>query len=425
MKRWIAAQVPRSLSDVPFRRYWLGQGLSLVGDQIRMLALPLTAVLVLHADAVGMALLSAVGMLPWLLFSVHAGAFVDHRGRRRQTMLAADALRALLLVLVPVAFLLKLISLPLLFSASFLVGTCSVLFSVSASTLFVSLVPSDRYVEASSLLSGSRAAAFFVGPGIAGYLIQLCGAPFALLADAVSFVASAASLAAIRPQEPPPALRAQGDVLAGLRFIRSSPILRASLGAAGTISLFQSFFAALYILYATVSLHVTPFEWGIILGPSSVGALLASGLAARLSRRFGLGRTLLLGTLLYTVPYLLVPLAGGPHALVVATLFLAECLVGAGSMIREIASGTIQAVAIPDAVRARASAGFVGVSSGIRPVGALLAGGLAAFLGVHFTIWVATAGAALAFLWLIPLPLAKLRAAADFAKAAPPESVGG
>lgn len=130
-------------------------------------------------------------------------------------------------------------------------------------------------------------------------------------------------------------------------------------------------------------------------------------------------------TLLYTVPYLLVPLAGGPHVLVVAMLFLAECLADAGSMIREIASGTIQAVALPDAVRARASAGFVGVSSGIRPVGALLAGGLAAFLGIHPPIWVAAAGAALAFLWLIPLPLARLHAPQDFAQSPGPDPVTG
>jgi MFS family permease len=152
---------------------------------------------------------------------------------------------------------------------------------------------------------------------------------------------------------------------------------------------------ALYILYATRYLHVTPFEWGVILGPSSLGALLASALAGRFGRRVGLGRTLLLGVLLYTVPYLLIPLAGGPHLLVVATLFLAEGLAAGGSMIREVASGTIQAASIPDELRARAMAGFVAVGTGIRPLGALAAGLLAAALGVHLTIWFATAGAAL------------------------------
>lgn len=380
-----------------------------------MLALPLTAVLVLHASAEGMSLLSAVGMLPSLLLSVHLGAWVDRRGHRRTTMLAADAARFALLVLVPSAYLLGILSLPLLIAVALLLGTCSVLFRVSAGTLFVSLVPKDRYVEASSLLAGSRATAFFVGPGIGGYLIAVLGAPFALLADAVSFAASAVSLAAIRPQEPPPAAHGPGETLAGLRFLRGSPVLRQYVGATATISLCQSVTLALYILYATRYLHVTPFEWGIILGPSSLGAILASGLAGRLGRRIGLGRTLLVGVLLYTVPYLLIPLAGGAHLLVVATLFLAEGLAAAGSMIREVASGTIQAAAIPDELRARAMAGFVAVSSGIRPFGALAAGLLAGILGIHLTLWLATAGAALAFLWLLPLPLRSLRTVQDFA----------
>ncbi|MDA8347146.1 MAG: MFS transporter [Thermaerobacter sp.] len=413
LKAWVASRIPKLLGDVPFRRYWIGQGTSLLGDQIRMLALPLTAVLILHANATGMAFLSAMGMLPSLLFSVHAGAWVDRRGKRRQTMLVADVARTLLLACVPAAFLLKMINLPMLMAISFLVGTASVLFRVSASTLFVSLVSKERYVEANSLLSGSRAIAFLVGPGIGGVLIQLFTAPFALLADALSFVTSAVSLALIHPDEPSPAQRERGDVLAGLQFIRTSPILRGSLANQATISLFHSVFFALYILYATRSLHVTPIEWGIILGPSSVGALAAAGLVERVRRRIGIGRTLLLGTLLYTLPYLLVPLAGGGHVVVVALLFIAECFAGAGSMIREVMNGTIQAVAIPDALRARVTAAFVTVGTGIRPIGAALGAVLAAATGLHLSIWVATVGASLAFLWLVPLPLAKFHSVED------------
>ena len=404
------SRVPRLLLDGPFRRYWIGQGLSLLGDQIRGLALPLTAVMVLHAGATSMALLSAVGMLPSLLFSVHAGVWVDRWGRRRQVMLFSDGARALLLACLPLSFLLGLITLPLLLLISFLVGTFAVLFRVSASTLFVSLVPKEGYIEASSLLSGSRAVAFLVGPGIAGFLIQLLTAPVALLADAFSFVASAISLSAIHPTEPSPAERAPGDFLAGLQFIRKSPILRSSLASQATISLFQSTFFALFILYATRSLHVTPLEWGIILGPSSVGALAGAGFVGRLTRRIGLGRTLLCGTVLFTAPDLLVPLAGGAHTLVVALLFLSVGLTGAGSMILEVTNGTIEAAAIPDRLRARATAAFVTVSNGIRPIGALLGGLLATAIGMHVSIWIATLGGSLAFLWLVPLPLAKLHA---------------
>lgn len=402
--------------DTPFRRYWIGRGLSLLGDQVRALALPLTAVLTLHADATGMALLGAVGSIPALLFSVHAGAWVDRRGRRRQMMIAADIARALLLAGIPVLFALRLMTLPILLGIAFLFGSCSLLFRVSASSLFVALVPRERYVEASALLSGANSMAFLAGPAIGGVLVQILTAPLALLADAVSFVASALSLGCIRPEEPPPAERARGDLMAGLNFIRRTPVLRAAFGAEATTSLFRAAFFALYILYATRMLHVTPVEWGIILGPSSIGALVASAFAGRIGRRLGLGRTMLLGTL-YTIPALLVPLAAGSHALVVAVLFTSELLTSAGFMVREIADGTIKAAAVPDALRARTSAAFVTVSSGLRPFGALLGGVLAAAIGLRMGLLVVTAGGALAFLWFLPLPLDRLHAVEDLTPA--------
>lgn len=164
-----------------------------------MLAFPLTAVMVLHATAVGMAFLTAIGSLPSLLFSLHAGAWVDQHGNRRRTMVVADAGRTLLLASIPAAFFLRILSIPLLIGLWFLVRTFSVFFRVASSTLFVSLVPKNRYVEANSLLHTSRATAFFVGPAIAGFLIQTLTAPVTLLADSLSFLTSAASLALIHP----------------------------------------------------------------------------------------------------------------------------------------------------------------------------------------------------------------------------------
>ena len=403
MKSWISRRMSPLLSDMAFRRYWLGQSVSLLGGQISMLALPLTAVMVLHATAVGMAFLTAIGSLPSLLFSLHAGAWVDQHGNRRRTMVVADAGRTLLLASIPAAFFLRILSIPLLIGLWFLVRTFSVFFRVASSTLFVSLVPKNRYVEANSLLHTSRATAFFVGPAIAGFLIQTLTAPVTLLADSLSFLTSAASLALIHPQEPAPAQAHRRDLAGGLRFIRRSTVLRYSFASQATMSLFRTMFMAVSILYATRSLGITPTEWGIIFGPSSVGAMAASALAGRFSKRLGLGPTLIWGCALLTVPYLLVPLAQGPHVAVVAMLFFAEGLASSGSMIHAVSDGTIQAAAIPDELRARVSAAFVTVSTGLRPVGALLAGALAYAAGLHATLWVAASGGSLAFLWLLPV----------------------
>jgi MFS family permease len=362
----------------------------------------------LHTGASGMAALSAVGSLPYLLLAVPAGAWVDARGRRRITMIGADIGRFLLLATVAAGSVLGWLTLPLLLLLWFLTATCSVFFRVAASTLFVSLVPRERYVEANGLLQTSQATAFFIGPGLGGLLIQLLTAPVALLADALSFLVSALSLASIRPPEPPPTRRHKGHTLAGLWFIRTSPLLRSSYTAAATFNFFRSAFTALYILYGTRTLHVTPTEWGLILGPSSVGAMAAATLTGRVTRRLGLGRTLIWATLLSALPNLLVPLAGGTHVLVVALLFLAEGLATSGAVLRVAADGTIQAARIPDAVRARVSAAFVTGTSGLRPLGALLAGVLAAWVGVHTTLWIAAIGGSLSFLWLLSAPMRTL-----------------
>ncbi|MHB1684157.1 MAG: MFS transporter [Bacilli bacterium] len=409
----ILPKAPDLLRETAFRRYWFGQSLSLLGGQISMLAFPLTAVLALHASAEGVALLTALGSLPSLLFSVPAGSWVERRGRRRQTMMMADVGRAFFITCIPFSYFLHILSLPLLMGIWFLSGTCSVFFRVASSTLFSALVPREQYVEANSLMHTSRAVGFLIGPSLGGFLIQALSAPVALLADALSFLMSAASLAAIHPEEPPCAVSPKRDVGAGLRFIRSSPVLSSLLAAEGTMSLFQAVFMAEYILYGTRFLGITPSEWGLLLGPSSVAAIAASALAGRVIRRFGLGPVLIGGMALVTLPYLLVPWAHGPHLLIVVTLFVAEGLVASGSMFRAISSSSIQSAAIPDHLRARVSAGFVMVNTGLRPLGAMLAAALVLVVGVHGTIWVAVIGGSVASLWLMPASVRRLKSLDD------------
>ena len=154
----ILGRVPELLrEDRDFRSYWTGETISLFGDQITALALPLVAVLVLHAGPAQMGYLTAANLVPYLLFSLHAGAWVDRRGRRRQVMIGADLGRALLLASVPAAYLLDALTVGQLYAVAFLTGTLSMLFFVSQSALFVALIRREQYVAANSLLHGSRA----------------------------------------------------------------------------------------------------------------------------------------------------------------------------------------------------------------------------------------------------------------------------
>jgi MFS family permease len=392
-----------------FRRFWTGQTISLFGDQITLLAVPLVGVLILHAGPAQMGYLTAANLAPYLLFSLHGGAWVDRRGRRRQVMIAADVGRAILLASVPIAYALDVLTVGQLYAVAFLTGTLSMLFFVSQTTLFVSLVPRERYLEANSLVHGSRAFAYVGGPSVAGGLIQALSAPYALVADAGSFLASALFLGRIEPVEPPPSGDEPGHVIAGARFILRSPIVRSALGATATINFFNFAFFALFILYATRYLDVRPGLLGVVLGAGAVGGLIGAAVTPRIGRQLGVGPAFLLGCMLFPAPILLVPLAGGPQPLVLAMLFLAEFGSGLGVMILDISGGSIFAAVVPDQLRARVSGAYLVVNYGVRPLGALFGGALGSAIGVRSTLWVATGGAVAGFLWLLPSPLPRLK----------------
>jgi len=406
---WHARSVPDLLREREFGRFWAGQAISLSGDQITLIALPLIAVLVLHAGAAQMGYLGAAGLAPNLLFSLHAGALVDRRGRRRQTMIVADLGRAALIATIPLAYALDSLSLAHLYAVAFLTGTLSVFFFVSYNTLFVSIVPRGRYIEANSLLHGSRAFSFVSGPTLGGFLVQIFSAPFALVADAVSFLASAFFLGSIGPVEPPTEEPERGHLIAGARFIWRTPTLRASLAATATINFFSFVFFALFILYATRSLHVRPGTLGLVLGAGAVGGLIGSIVTGRVSRRIGVGRAFMLGCLLFPAPLVLVPLAGGPKPVVLAMLFLAELGSGLGVMILDISAGSIFQALVPDRLRARFSGAYMAVNYGVRPLGSLVGGALGTAIGLRPTLWIATVGAVAGVLVLLPSPVPGLR----------------
>ncbi len=383
--------------------------MSLVGDQITMLALPLVGVLTLHATAAQMGYLTTAGLLPNLLFSLHAGAWVDRRGKRRQTMLMADIGRAALLATIPIAYAFDALTFAQLYVVGFLTGILSVLFGVSYNTLFVSLVSRDRYVEANSLLNGSRALSFVGGPSVAGILVQLLTAPVTLILDAVSFLASAFSLTRIAPEEPAEATQEEGHVTAGMRYIARSPIIRAELAATATINLFNFMFFAIVLLYANRVLHVGPGVLGLVLGVASIGGVLGSVVTGRITRWIGVGPAFISGCVIFPAPLVLVPLAGGPRWVVLGCLFLSEFLSGFGVMILDITGGSIMAALVPGQLRSRVSGAYMVVNYGVRPLGSLVAGALGTWIGLRPTLWIATVGAIAGFLFLLPSPMPGLR----------------
>jgi MFS family permease len=400
-----------------FRRYFAGQSISLLGDQITLIALPLTAVLALHATAGQMGALLTAELVPNLLFALHAGVWIDRRGRRREMMIATDVGRGLLIATIPIAFAFGHLTWAQLYVVAFLTGTLSVLFSVAYGAFFQIVVPREDYVAANSLIHGSRAFSFLAGNSIGGVLVQLLRGPYALALDAGSFAWSALFLGRIDAEEPPGAPRETGGLLSGARWIRDNAVIRAELLGVATLNLFNFMFFALVLLYATRALHVRPAALGLVLGAASVGTLLGSFMTARISRRIGVGPAFLVGCFLFPAPLILVPAAGGPHWLVLGFLFASEFVSGIGLMLLDIMAGTISAAIVPERLRSRVSGAFMLVNNGVRPVGTTIGGILGSTIGVRPTLWIATVGALLGLAWLLPSPIPHMRDVPEMASA--------
>lgn len=408
--------LPPLLREREFGRFWAGQTISMIGDQVTLIALPLTAVLVLHAGPGEMGTLTAAALAPNLVFALHAGAWVDRRARRRRTMIAADLGRAALLATVPVASALGVLTLTQLYVVAFLAGTLTVVFMVAYQALFVALVPRERYVEANTLVHGSRAMSFVLGPSLGGLLVQALSGPAALVVDAASYLGSAASMGSIAPAEPPPEPPAPGHVAAGVRYIAASPVVRACLLATATVNLFNFMFWALFLLYVNRSLHISPGTIGLVLGSAAFGGVLGSVVTGALTRRIGVGPAFAFGCVLFTAPLMLVPLAGGPRPVVLAMLFTAEFVSGFGVMVLDIAANSILAAVVPDRVRARVTGAYLLVNYGVRPLGSLAGGALGAAIGLRPTLWIATAAAVAGGLLLLPTPVMRIHALPETAE---------
>jgi MFS family permease len=412
--------VPSLLRENPqFRRFWLGQTVSLLGDQVSVIALPLVAVLTLDANAAQMGYLVAAELAPNLLLSLHAGAWADQRARKRHIMIATDLGRAALLGSLPLAWAFDALTFPHMLVVAFLIGSLSVLFQVSYMPLYVALVPRERLIEGGSIMHGSRALSYVAGPSIGGLLVQVISAPATLVLDACSYVVSALFLRSVEAEEPAPETPGKGHVVAGVRWVFGNPIVRAALGATATINFFNFVFAALFILYANQSLGIEPGTLGLVLGAAAVGGVLGAVVTGRIAGRIGVGPTFAVGCVVFPAPLLLVPLADGPHWVILGCLFLAEFGAGLGVMMLDISVGAIFAAVIPDRLRSRVSGAYTVVNYGVRPLGALAGGGLGTWIGLRPTLWIATAGALAGFLWLLPSPILGLKELPENAEGAP------
>jgi predicted MFS family arabinose efflux permease len=402
-----------------FLKLWTGQTISRLGSVVTRTALPLVALLVLGAGPREMAYLVISASLGVLLVGLVAGAWVD-RLRRRPILVWTDVIRAALLFWVPVAYAIGALRIEQLYAVAFIEACLASLFNSAYPAYVPSLIGTDRVVDANSKLATSSSIAEIGGPGLAGTLVQIAGAPFAILVDAFSFVASAVSLALIRTPEPlrptrETTTRIAQEIVEGLLAVRRHVVvfplaLRSILG-----HVFGSFYGVLYSLYLLQELHLDPFLLGIVISAGGVGSLVGSVFASRVIRALGIGPAIIWMALGSSALGVLTPLAQGPVLVATVMVFLPQLIGDGMQTIEGVGEISLVQGLIPDRILGRANATLEVVSHGIGyPIGALVAAAIAEGIGVRGAIAVGWAGMAASLLFLIFSPLPRVRTAAEW-----------
>lgn len=396
-----------------FLKVWIGQTISLCGSQVTLLAFPLTAILTLQASAAQVGFLQAAEYAPFLLVGLLVGVWVD-RFRRRPVMIVVDIARFLLLGFVPLAALLHILSLYEMYVIAFIVGTLTIFFDVAYRSYLPSLIERDQLLDGNSKLELTASMAQLAGPGLGGILVQAFTAPFSLLIDACSFAVSAFSLLVIRTSEPPvpPATakrRMFPEIVEGLQTILRHPIMRSVIWCSININLFTYMTTAVYILYATDTLHISPAVLGVIYALGGSGAVLGAAVNRWMTQRFGVGITMIVMLATTGFSALLVPLAAGSPFLVVTILVIAQFLTSFTTVIWNINQLCLRQGLTPDALLGRVNASFRFLAWGAIPIGSLIGGLLGTFLGLRTTLFIGTCGLILAPVWVLWSPLRALK----------------
>ncbi|MEW9534071.1 MFS transporter [Microbispora sp. NPDC049125] len=400
-----AGEGTRSLWQVPsFRRYAGADAISKLGSEITLVALPLTAAITLHASPFQVGLLTAAGMLAFLLVGLPAGAWVD-RMPRRPVLVVTDAIRAAALLSVPVAAALDVLSLPQLYGVALLTGLCTVFFDVAQQSHLPAIVDGRDLTRGHGALAGNLSLAQLTGPGIGGWLVQLLTAPVAILADAVSFAVSAVLLLGVRAgeerlQERRGSLRA--EIAEGVRFVAGHPVLRVVAVTGALTMLAFGLWTATLPLYLIREVGVSPAAYGLLLSASAAGGVGGAWLAPRVARRLGTGPAMYGSAALAAAFMLPVALTGPGWRLLVFPAGLA--LSGLAGTVFSVVQGAYRQSICPPHLLGRLSATMRFLMWGAMPLGGLLAGTLGQLAGVRAAFVAACACYSLAHVPVLATP---------------------
>ncbi len=410
--------LPRWLTR-DFRLFWAGETVSDLGSQITTLALPMTAILTLHATAAWVGIVTAGTILPVLIVSPLAGLWVD-RHRSRPLMLVAHAARAVLLATVPLLAWAAVLTLPALLAVALLAGGFSAAFNVAYLSYVPTLVEHDALVQANGALGMSNSIADMAAPGLAGFLIQFVTAPGAIIFDAVSYVVAGWTLLAVRSREPArdvpstTARAAARDIADGARRTVQDPVLRGLMSVSASFNFFEQAVITNFLLYTSRVLHLHPGAIGLVLTAAGVGSIVGATSSSLVRQRFRFGLALGGGMGVASVSLALVPAVAGSSPWAPIAFAAMFALYGLGMTVFNIHAITLRQLRVESTMLGRVNASYRTITFGAIPLGALVGGAVGGLIGFRLALTLAGAGlvvGAVAFMWSAAVQLRGVRPA--------------
>jgi MFS family permease len=398
----------RSLWREPgFLKLWSAETISHFGTQVSRLAVPLVAVLLLEVSPFEFALLGTIEFLPFVLFSLPAGVWVD-RLRRRPILILADLGRGISLASIPLAYLTDTLTIWQLYVVGFVNGVMTVFFDIAYQSYLPSLVERKQINDGNAKLETSRSVAQIAGPGFAGALIAAFTAPIAIVVDSLSFALSAWFVWLIRKREVSSQAHAsrqgsgrgmRAEIADGLRYVLRHRYLKNIAACTATGNLFAGVTLSIFLLYLARDIGLSPAVIGIVLAAGNTGPLAGAVLANRIAKTLGVGRTILFSAMLMGPPLLLVPLAPRePGPLTFCMLAASSFIVGFAAVVYNITQVSLRQALTPERMQGRMNATMRFIVWGTIPAGQMLGGAMASMLGTPVALWLGAIGVVFSFL---------------------------
>lgn len=393
-----------------FKKLWTAQILSLIGTQVTVVALPIIAIQLLNASTMQVGVLTAMSYLPFLLFGLPAGAWVD-RLSIKKLMIICDISRGAILILIPILYGIELLSIPVLFVIAFCNGVFTVFFDISNQSFLPEILPKNQLIEGNSKLVTSYTTSQMIGPTIAGFLVKIFSAPIAIFLDSITFFLSSIFIYKIKTYKQKSILntnekpsRIYTEVKEGIKFVIKNKYLKPiaiSMSMANMFDLFGMIQTILPI-YILSTLDLSSFEYGVILSLGNLGAILGTFINKKLINRFSLGKILAVSSILPGISLLILPFTSGAYAIYIIGFSLS--IAGLNIAIFNINQISLRQSITPLPLMGRMNATIRFIIWGTIPIGAFLGGFLGEKIGIRNTLLVAAIGSILSS---IPILLSK------------------